>query len=87
VEGGGPLQEDHKAMLDVHKTALCRVLKAPMQDRKKGTGRKATILPNTLKQVERLLNIYHCWTAKQMKDRVPALSGVSDRFRDFARTS
>jgi hypothetical protein len=34
------------------KNTLWRVLKAPMQDRKKGTGRKATILSNILKQMK-----------------------------------
>jgi hypothetical protein len=44
VEARDPLQEDHEAVPDVQ-DYFWRVLKAPVQDRKKGTGRKATILP------------------------------------------
>jgi hypothetical protein len=62
------------------RTTLWRVLKAPSQDRKKGTGRKATILPNTLKQMRRILNVHPCLTAKQLKEKVPALSAVSVRW-------
>ncbi len=51
-----------------------------MQDRKKRTGRKATILPKTLKQMKRLLSIHPCLTAKQLKEKVPALSAVSVRW-------
>jgi hypothetical protein len=48
------------------KTTLWWVIKAPMQDRKR-TCRKATILPNTLKQMKRLLNIHTLLDSQAVK--------------------
>jgi hypothetical protein len=69
------------------KNTLWRVLKTPMQDRKKGSGRKATILPNILKQMK-AAECSPSLTAKQLKEKVPALSAVSVRWiQKRARTS
>jgi hypothetical protein len=78
LEGRGLLQEGHEAMPDVQNHTLASS-ESSNAGQEEGTDRKATILPNTLKQMKRLLNIYPCLTGKQ-SEKVPALSCVCLRW-------
>ena len=51
----------------------------PDLDRKKGTGTKKLIKPETLAAMKKLLNETPTLTAKSLKNKVPALHAVSIR--------
>ena len=72
--------------LKISKCSLWRILRKvkenplnPDLDRKKGTGPKKLIKPETLATMKKLLNETPTLTAKSLKNKVPALHSVSIR--------
>ena len=72
--------------LKISDSSLYRILKAfqknplnPDLERKKGSGKKKIISPETLVKMKRLLSDTPTLTAKALKNKVPALQAVSIR--------